>query len=45
MGNDLAAIDIGINSFHLVVVSIKEKGKFEVIDSEKIMIMLLNQRS
>ncbi len=35
MLNKLAAIDIGTNSFHLVVVQILENGKFEVVDAEK----------
>lgn len=35
MSNKLAAIDIGTNSFHLVVVQILENGKFEVVDAEK----------
>ena len=35
MLNKLAAIDIGTNSFHLVVVQILENGNFEVVDAEK----------
>jgi exopolyphosphatase / guanosine-5'-triphosphate,3'-diphosphate pyrophosphatase len=35
-----AAIDIGTNSFHLIVVKIKEDGNFEIIDREKDVIRL-----
>ena len=31
----LAALDIGTNSFHLIVVSVSENGNFEIIDREK----------
>lgn len=31
----LAAIDIGTNSFHLVIVSIDERGRYEIISREK----------
>ncbi|GBD91704.1 exopolyphosphatase [bacterium BMS3Abin04] len=37
---NLAAIDIGTNSFHLIVVKVKEKGNFEIIDREKEVIRL-----
>jgi exopolyphosphatase / guanosine-5'-triphosphate,3'-diphosphate pyrophosphatase len=37
---NLAAIDIGTNSFHLIVVSVKEDGNFEIIDREKEVIRL-----
>jgi exopolyphosphatase / guanosine-5'-triphosphate,3'-diphosphate pyrophosphatase len=37
---NLAAIDIGTNSFHLIVVRIKENGDFEIIDREKEVIRL-----
>jgi exopolyphosphatase/guanosine-5'-triphosphate,3'-diphosphate pyrophosphatase len=40
MKNKLAAIDIGTNSFHLVVVELSENGKFSIIDSEKEVIRL-----
>jgi exopolyphosphatase/guanosine-5'-triphosphate,3'-diphosphate pyrophosphatase len=36
----LAAIDIGTNSFHLIIVSLKEDGDFEIIDREKEVIRL-----
>jgi len=36
----LAAIDIGTNSFHLIIVSMKENGDFEIIDREKEVIRL-----
>ena len=37
---NLAAIDIGTNSFHLIVVRVDEKGNFEIIDREKEVIRL-----
>lgn len=37
---NLAAIDIGTNSFHLIVVKILEDGNFEIIDREKEVIRL-----
>ncbi len=40
MEQKLAAIDIGTNSFHLVVVKVNENGKFEIIDSAKEVIRL-----
>lgn len=40
MGRKLAAIDIGTNSFHLVVVEITNSGNFEIIDSVKEVIRL-----
>lgn len=40
MSRKLAAIDIGTNSFHLVVVEVGENGKFEIVDSEKEVIRL-----
>jgi exopolyphosphatase / guanosine-5'-triphosphate,3'-diphosphate pyrophosphatase len=36
----LAAIDVGTNSFHLIVVDIKEDGSFEIIDREREVIRL-----
>lgn len=36
----LAAIDIGTNSFHLIVVKLKEDGTFEIVDREKEVIRL-----
>lgn len=38
--HNLAAIDIGTNSFHLIVVHIKEDGNFEIVDREKEVIRL-----
>lgn len=35
-----AAVDIGTNSFHLIVVRIKNNGHFEIIDTEKEVIRL-----
>ena len=37
---NLAAIDIGTNSIHLIVVKIQEHGNFEIIDREKEVIRL-----
>lgn len=37
---NLAAIDVGTNSFHLIVVKIKDDGNFEIIDREKEVIRL-----
>ena len=37
---NLAAIDIGTNSFHLIIVRVKEDGNFEIIDREKEVIRL-----
>ena len=37
---NLAAIDIGTNSFHLIIVSVKEDGNFEIIDREREVIRL-----
>ena len=37
---NLAALDIGTNSFHLIVVSVKEDGSFEIIDRVKEVIRL-----
>ncbi|MEJ5350892.1 MAG: Ppx/GppA phosphatase family protein [Melioribacteraceae bacterium] len=39
-GQNLAAIDLGTNSFHLIVVKIKDNGNFEIIDREKEVIRL-----
>ena len=36
----LAALDIGTNSFHLIVASISDNGNFEIIDREKEVIRL-----
>lgn len=40
MKKKLAAIDIGTNSFHLIVVNANERGNFEIIDREKEVIRL-----
>jgi exopolyphosphatase / guanosine-5'-triphosphate,3'-diphosphate pyrophosphatase len=37
---NLAAIDVGSNSFHLIVVQVKNDGNFEIIDSEREVIRL-----
>ncbi len=39
-GQNLAAIDLGTNSFHLIVVKIADNGNFEIIDREKEVIRL-----
>ncbi|MCB9209012.1 MAG: Ppx/GppA family phosphatase [Ignavibacteriales bacterium] len=40
MSKKLAAIDIGTNSFHLVIVEIFDNGNFEIVDNEKEVIRL-----
>lgn len=40
MKKNLAALDIGTNSFHLIVVSVSSTGNFEIIDREKEVIRL-----
>jgi len=40
MNNKLAALDIGTNSFHLIVVSVSPAGEFKIIDRERIVIRL-----
>lgn len=40
MSNALAAIDIGTNSFHLVVVKVKDATRFEIITQEKEVVRL-----
>jgi exopolyphosphatase/guanosine-5'-triphosphate,3'-diphosphate pyrophosphatase len=37
---NIAAIDLGTNSFHLIVVKVNEKGNFEIIDRVKEVIRL-----
>ena len=37
---NLAAIDIGTNSFHMIIVKLKENGSFEIIDRVKEVIRL-----
>lgn len=39
-GQNLAAIDLGTNSFHLIIVKVKNNGNFEIIDREKEVIRL-----
>jgi exopolyphosphatase/guanosine-5'-triphosphate,3'-diphosphate pyrophosphatase len=36
----LAAIDVGTNSFHLIIVDVKKDGNFEIIDRERDVIRL-----
>ncbi len=40
INQNLAAIDVGTNSFHLIVVRTKENGGFEIIDREREVIRL-----
>lgn len=40
LNQNLAAIDVGTNSFHLIVVKTKEGGNFEIIDREREVIRL-----
>ncbi len=40
INKNLAAIDIGTNSFHLIIVKILDDGNFEIIDREKEVIRL-----
>jgi exopolyphosphatase/guanosine-5'-triphosphate,3'-diphosphate pyrophosphatase len=40
MNSALAAIDIGTNSFHLVVVNVKDSDRFEIITQEKEVVRL-----
>jgi exopolyphosphatase/guanosine-5'-triphosphate,3'-diphosphate pyrophosphatase len=35
MNNRIAAIDIGTNSFHLVIIELQNDGKFELIDKQR----------
>ncbi|MEW6193659.1 MAG: Ppx/GppA phosphatase family protein [Bacteroidota bacterium] len=37
---NIAAVDVGTNSFHLIVVKLKDDGNFEIIDREKEVIRL-----
>ena len=39
-GDTVAAVDLGTNSFHLVVAKLLPNGRFEVLDSEKEMVRL-----
>jgi len=40
MTKKIAAIDIGTNSFHMVIVEVADSGKFEIVDREKEVIRL-----
>ena len=40
MKNCIAAIDMGTNSFHLIIVQVKKDGSFKIIDREKEVIRL-----
>ncbi len=40
MNDSLAAIDIGTNSFHLVVVKLKDSNRFEILSQEKEVVRL-----
>jgi exopolyphosphatase/guanosine-5'-triphosphate,3'-diphosphate pyrophosphatase len=38
--NIIAAIDIGTNSFHLIIVEVQKNGSFKVLDKERIVLRL-----
>lgn len=38
--NKIAAIDIGTNSFHLIIVELKDDGTFDIIDKDRIVLRL-----
>lgn len=40
MNKCIAAIDMGTNSFHLIIVQVKDDGKFKIIDREREVIRL-----
>ena len=40
MKNCIAAVDIGTNSFHLIIVQVKKNGSFKTIDREREVIRL-----
>jgi exopolyphosphatase/guanosine-5'-triphosphate,3'-diphosphate pyrophosphatase len=40
LSNNIAAIDMGTNSFHLIIVSVKKNGTFKVLDREREVIRL-----
>ncbi|MFO7444737.1 MAG: Ppx/GppA phosphatase family protein [Ignavibacteriaceae bacterium] len=43
-GNFYAAIDMGTNSFHLIIVEVKEDGSFKIVDREREVIRLASQK-
>jgi len=40
MNKCIAAVDMGTNSFHLIIVQVKEDGSFKIIDREREVIRL-----
>src|SRR4030065_600730 len=40
MNKGIAAVDMGTNSFHLIIVQVKSDGSFKIIDREREMIRL-----
>ena len=40
MKNCIAAVDMGTNSFHLVIVQVRSNGDFKIIDREREVIRL-----
>lgn len=42
--NRIAAIDIGTNSFHLVIVEVKQDGSFDFLDRERVVLRLASQK-
>lgn len=40
MNEHLAAVDVGTNSFHLIIVKLNDNGDFEIVDREKEVIRL-----
>lgn len=43
--NFLAAVDMGTNSFHLIIVKVKRNGTFKIVDRERKIIRLGSQQS
>lgn len=39
----IGAIDMGTNSFHLIIVEVKKKGKFKIVDREKVVLRLCSE--
>ena len=40
MKNCIAAVDMGTNSFHLIIVQVRQDGSFKIIDREREVIRL-----
>lgn len=41
--NRIAAIDIGTNSFHLIIAEVKQDGSFDIIDKDRIVLRLSSE--